>query len=145
MTSNIGSAYLTESIRQDGTIDPEVRDRVRSELNQYFRPEFINRVDDIVVFSPLTEDQIGGIIDIAMTAVRRRLGDRDIGLELTDEARAFIARASYSPSYGARPVKRYLQKNVETELAAMLIRGGLSDGQRVRIGCDGGKLSFQVV
>jgi len=145
MTSNIGSAYLTENIRQDGTIDPEVKERVRSELNQYFRPEFINRVDDIVVFSPLTEDQIGGIIDIAMTAVKRRLADRDIGLELTDEARAFIARASYSPTYGARPVKRYLQKNVETELAAMLIRGELSDGQRVRIGSDGGKLSFQVI
>jgi len=145
MTSNIGSAYLTENIRQDGTIDPEVRDRVRSELNQYFRPEFINRVDDIVVFSPLTEDQIGGIIDIAMTAVKRRLEERDISLELTDETRAFIARASYSPSYGARPVKRYLQKNVETELAAMLIRGELSDGQRVRVGCGGGKLSFQVV
>ena len=145
MTSNIGSAYLTENIRQDGTIEPEVRERVRNELNQYFRPEFINRVDDIVVFSPLTEDQLGGIIDIAMTAVSRRLADRDITLELTDGAKAFIARASYSPSYGARPVKRYLQKNVETELAAMLIRGGLSDGQRVRIGCEDGKLRFQTV
>ncbi|MDE7260486.1 MAG: ATP-dependent chaperone ClpB [Oscillospiraceae bacterium] len=143
MTSNIGSAYLTENIRQDGTIDAGVKDRVRNELNQYFRPEFINRVDDIVVFSPLTESQIGGIIDIAMRGVARRLADRDIGLELTDGAKAFIARASYSPSYGARPVKRYLQKNVETELAAMLIRGELSDGQRVRIGCGGEKLTFQ--
>ena len=87
MTSNIGSAYLTENIHQDGSIDPEVKDRVRGELNQYFRPEFINRVDDIVVFSPLTEGQIGGIIDIAMTGVSRRLADRDIALELTAEAK----------------------------------------------------------
>ena len=142
MTSNIGSAYLTENIHQDGSIDPDVKEKVRDELNQYFRPEFINRVDDIVVFSPLTESQIGGIIDIAMTALVRRLEDRDITVELTEEARRFIAHASYSPSYGARPVKRYLQKHVETELAAMLIRGSLSDGQRVVIGSDGEKLTF---
>ena len=145
MTSNIGSAYLTENIHQDGSIDPEVKDRVRGELNQYFRPEFINRVDDIVVFSPLTEAQIAGIIDIAMAAVSRRLADRDITLELTEEAKGFIARASYSPSFGARPVKRYLQKYVETELAAMLIRGTLSDGQRVRVGCSGDQLIFETM
>ncbi len=144
MTSNIGSAYLTENIHQDGSIDPDVKERVRNELNQYFRPEFINRVDDIVVFSPLTESQIGGIIDIAMTGVSRRLADRDIALELTAEAKAFIARASYSPSYGARPVKRYLQKHVETELAAILIRGALSDGQKAVIGTDGEQLTFTV-
>ena len=144
MTSNIGSAYLTENIRQDGSIDSDVKEQVRNELNRYFRPEFINRVDDIVVFSPLTEGQIGGIIDIAMSALVRRLAERDIRLELSEEARRFIARAGYSPSYGARPVKRYLQKYVETELAAMLIRGTLSDGQRVTIGSDGEKLSFAV-
>ena len=144
MTSNIGSAYLTENIHQDGSVSPDVKERVRSELNQYFRPEFINRVDDIVVFSPLTESQIGGIIDIAMTGVSRRLADREIALELTAEAKAFIARASYSPSYGARPVKRYLQKHVETELAAMLIRGALSDGQKAVIGSNGQELTFIV-
>ena len=144
MTSNIGSAYLTENIHQDGTIDQEVKERVRGELNQFFRPEFINRVDDIVVFSPLTESQIGGIIEIAMTSLRQRLADRDITLALTEEAKAFIAKASYSPSYGARPVKRYLQKYVETELASMLIRGELSDGQAVTVGCDGEKLTFGV-
>ncbi len=144
MTSNIGSACLTENIRQDGSIDPEVKEQVRNELKQYFRPEFINRVDDIVVFSPLTESQIGGIVDIAMASLVRRLEDRNIHAELTEEARRFIAHAGYSPSYGARPVKRYLQKHVETELAAMLIRGTLSDGQRVTIGSDGEKLSFAV-
>jgi len=144
MTSNIGSAYLTENIRPDGTIDEAVREKVRGELHQYFRPEFINRVDDIVVFSPLTEGQIAGIIDISMAAIVQRLRDRDISLELTDAAKSFIARSSYTPSFGARPVKRYLQKHVETELAAMLIRGALSDGQGVRIDSGGEKLTFEV-
>ena len=94
--------------------------------------------------SPLTEDQISGIIDIALGAVRRRLQDRDITLDLTDAARAFIARVSYTPAYGARPVKRYLQKHVETELAAMLIRGQLSDGQRVTVDSGGDALTFRV-
>ena len=143
MTSNIGSAFLTENIRSDGSIDQAVKDQVRQELDKYFRPEFINRVNDIVVFSPLTEGQIAGIIDIAMESVSRRLEDRDIRLNLTEEARRFIARASYTPAYGARPVKRYLQKYVETELASMLIRGTLSDGQQVSVDSDGEKLTFQ--
>ena len=144
MTSNIGSAYLTENIHPDGSIDPAVKEQVRQELSKYFRPEFINRVDDIVVFSPLTEGQITGIIDIAMAAIAARLADREITVTLTDEAKRFIAHASYTPSYGARPVKRYLQKNVETELAAMLIRGQVSDGQSVTVGSDGEKLTFTV-
>ncbi len=144
MTSNIGSAYLTESIRQDGSIDPAVKEQVRGELNKYFRPEFINRVDDIVVFSPLTENQIGGIIDIAMGGLVRRLADRDITIALTDGAKSFIAHTSYTPAYGARPVKRYLQKYVETELASMLIRGRVSDGQHVTVDTDGEKLTFSV-
>ena len=142
MTSNIGSAYLTENIRQDGSVDPAVKERVLGQLRDCFRPEFINRVDDIVVFSPLTEAQIGGIIDIALSAVARRLADRDITLTLTEDARRFIAKASYSPAYGARPVKRYLQKYVETELAAMLIRGTLSDGQHVTVDSGGERLRF---
>ena len=144
MTSNIGSAYLTENIHSDGSIDPNVKEQVRQELNKYFRPEFINRVDDIVVFSPLTEGQITGIIDIAMGSIAQRLADREITVTLTDEAKRFIAHASYTPAYGARPVKRYLQKYVETELAAMLIRGEVSDGQSVTVGSDGEKLTFTV-
>ncbi len=144
MTSNIGSAYLTESIHQDGTIDPEVKEQVTGELKKYFRPEFLNRIDDIVVFSPLTESQISGIIDIAARGIADRLVDREITMSLTDAAKAFIAQASYDPAYGARPVKRYLQKNLETELAEMLIRGTLSDGQHVTIDSDGTKLTFAV-
>ncbi len=144
MTSNIGSAYLTESIHQDGTIDSDVKEQVTAELKKYFRPEFLNRVDDVVVFSPLTESQISGIIDIAVKGIAGRLADREITMTLTDAAKAFIARASYDPAYGARPVKRYLQKNLETELAEMLIRGTLSDGQQVTISSDGEKLTFSV-
>ena len=144
MTSNIGSAYLTENIRQDGAIDPAVKDQVRGELNRYFRPEFINRVDDIVVFSPLTEGQVASIVGIAMESIIQRLADRDISLHLTEEARRFIAHAGYDASYGARPVKRYLQKHVETELAAMLIRGEVSDGEDVTVDCDGKGLTFRV-
>ena len=144
MTSNIGSAYLTENIQSDGTVEPSVRERVTGELKNYFRPEFLNRVDDIVVFSPLTGSQIGQIIDIAMTGLRARLTERQITVALTDAARAFIARAGYDSAYGARPVKRYLQKHVETELAAMLIRGEVSDGQRVTVDSAGEGLSFSV-
>ena len=144
MTSNIGSTFLTESIRQDGTIDSGVKEQVTAELKKYFRPEFLNRIDDIVVFSPLTESQISGIIDIAARGIADRLVDREITMDLTDAAKAFIAQASYDPAYGARPVKRYLQKNLETELAEMLIRGTLSDGQHVTIDSDGTKLTFAV-
>ncbi len=144
MTSNIGSAYLTEDIRQDGSIDESVKEQVRGELHKYFRPEFINRVDDIVVFSPLTQRQVEGILSIAMGGMVKRLADRDISIDLTDAARAFIARSAYDPAFGARPVKRYLQKYVETELAAMLIRGQVSDGQRVTVDTDGEKLTFAV-
>ena len=145
MTSNIGSAFLTENIHADGSIDEGVKERVRGELNKFFRPEFINRVDDIVVFSPLTASQISGIIDIAMKGLVARLQERDITITLTDAAKDFIAKASYTPAYGARPVKRYLQKNVETELASMLIRGEVSDGQQVTIDSDGEKLTLSVV
>jgi len=144
MTSNIGSAYLTENIHQDGTIEESVKERVRNELHKYFRPEFINRVDDIVVFSPLTERQIAGIIAIAMGGLVKRLAERDITITLTDAATAFIARSAYDPAFGARPVKRYLQKHVETELASMLIRGTVSDGQHVTVDADESGLIFRL-
>lgn len=144
MTSNIGSAYLTDNIRQDGTIDEDVKTRVEDELKRHFRPEFINRIDDIVVFSPLTEAQIAEIIDIAMLPLIRKLEERNIRLTLTREARGFIASESYSPAYGARPVKRYLQKHVETELAEKLIRGEIKDGDSVVVGVDGGNLTYGI-
>ena len=144
MTSNIGSQYLIDGIKEDGSVDDIVKQQVEDETKKYFRPEFLNRIDDIVVFSPLTEDQIGKIIQLSMKDIERRLEDRNISLTLLDEARNFIASQAYTPAYGARPVKRYLQKNVETQLAGEIIRGNIKDGDHVEVGTDGEKLTFQV-
>ncbi len=142
MTSNIGSADLIENIRTDGSIDDETKERVEGQLKNYFRPEFLNRVDDIVVFSPLTKEQIVKIIEIGLTALEMRLAERSITLELTDKGKRFIAREAYDPNYGARPVKRFLQKHVETALASRLIKGEISDGDVVVIDADGETLVF---
>ena len=142
MTSNIGSHFLIEGIRDDGTVDEEVKQKVENEMKRHFRPEFINRIDDIVVFSPLTEDQIIRIIELSMKDIERRLEERGISLELTDAAKKFIADESYDAQYGARPVKRFLQRNVETELAGELIRGNIMDEDHVLIDTDGEKLTF---
>ena len=142
MTSNIGSNYLIDGIRQDGTVDPEVKQKVENEMKRHFRPEFLNRIDDIVVFSPLTEDQIVKIIELSMKDIERRLAERGITLELTDAAKKFIADESYDAQYGARPVKRFLQRNVETELAGEIIRGNICDEDHVTIDTDGEKLTF---
>jgi ATP-dependent Clp protease ATP-binding subunit ClpB len=128
MTSNIGSPYLIENIEDDGVISDEVKEATIEEMKRHFRPEFINRIDDIVVFSPLTEDDIVKIIDIATVEIRSRLSERNITVHFTDDTKRFIAKETYSPAYGARPIKRYLQKTIETEIAAKIIRGELKDG-----------------
>jgi ATP-dependent Clp protease ATP-binding subunit ClpB len=142
MTSNIGSAYLTEHIREDGTIDESVKDEVIREMKQHFRPEFINRIDDTIVFSPLTEAQIEKIIDLSMADIQKRLEDRNITIRLTDESKKLIAKEAYSPMYGARPVKRYLQKHIETGLAARIIAGEIMDGQEVVVDAKNGTQQF---
>ena len=128
---------------EDGTIPEEVKEKVTGELKNYFRPEFLNRVDDIIVFSALTREQIKKIIDLSLQSLSKRLADREMTLELTDEAKNFIANEAYDPQYGARPVKRYLQKHIETEIASMIIRGDLIDGSTVTIDSDGEKLLFK--
>ena len=143
MTSNIGSSELIENMNQEGNIPEEVKDRVTGELKNYFRPEFLNRVDDIIVFSALTLEQVKKIIDLAFKAIANRLADRDMTLTMTDAAKELIAKESYDPQYGARPIKRYLQKHVENELASMIIRGDLLDGGSVTIDSDGTNLTFQ--
>lgn len=142
MTSNIGSAYLTENIREDGTIDNEVKKSVESELKRNFRPEFVNRIDDIIVFSPLTEEEIMKIIDLSMADMQNRLADKNITIKLTDESKALIAKEAYSPIYGARPVKRYLQKHIETGLAERIISGDIKPGEEVTIGSREGAQEF---
>ena len=143
MTSNIGSSELIEHMNQEGNIPEEVKERVTGELKNYFRPEFLNRVDDIIVFSALTLNQIKDIIDLAFSAIAHRLADREMSLEMTEAAKDFIAREAYDPQYGARPIKRYLQKHVENELAGMIIRGELVDGGKVSVDSDGENLIFK--
>ncbi|MEY8366017.1 ATP-dependent chaperone ClpB [Anaerovoracaceae bacterium 41-7] len=144
MTSNIGSSQLIENIQPDGSIDEKTKEDVENQLKNYFRPEFLNRIDDIVVFSPLTEDQIVSIIELSLKGLERRLSEREIILSLTEEGKRFIAKNSYDPAYGARPVKRYLQKNIETALASKLIQGEITDGDTVVINSDGEQLIFEV-
>ena len=144
MTSNIGSMSLIENIRADGTIDETVKEQVKNEMKNYFRPEFLNRIDDIVVFSPLTEAQVGQIISLLLKSLEKRLADRDISLVLSDEGRDFIAKEAYDPNYGARPVNRYIQKYIETELAAKIIRGDIVDGNTVTITANADGLDFEV-
>jgi ATP-dependent Clp protease ATP-binding subunit ClpB len=128
MTSNIGSLYLTENIKPDGTIEESVKDQVITDMKAHFRPEFINRIDDIVVFTPLSEDDMVKIIDITLAEIESRLSDMDITVNFTDKTKRFIARETYSPEYGARPIKRYLQKNIETKIAEKIVRGELAEG-----------------
>jgi len=144
MTSNIGSNYLIDGIRDDGTVDDDVKQKVEDEMKRYFRPEFLNRVDETVVFSPLTEDQIVRIIELSMKDIEKRLEERNITLNVTENAKKLIARESYDPTYGARPVKRFLQRSVETELAGEIIRGNVKEGDTVDIDSDGEKLTFSV-
>ena len=143
MTSNIGSAELIENMNQDGVIPEEVKEKVTGELKGYFRPEFLNRVDDIIVFSALTLEQVKKIIDLSFAQIAARLTDRDMHLSMTDAARELIAKESYDPQYGARPIKRYLQKHIENEIAGMIIRGELIDGGSVTVDANGDELEFK--
>ncbi len=126
MTSNIGSQYLLEGIDEMGSIRPDAESMVMNDLRAHFRPEFLNRLDETILFKPLTRDNISGIVDLLIADVNKRLADKELKVELTIPAKAFVTERGYDPVYGARPLKRYLQKHVET-LAARLI---LSDGVR---------------
>ena len=145
MTSNIGSGYMTDHIREDGTVSGGVKEHVVDDMKTHFRPEFINRIDDIVVFSPLTEEEIGKIVDISMKEIEERLARRNIKLDLTDASKKLIAKEAYSPIYGARPVKRYLQRNIETRIAEGIIRGDIIDGQTVTIDAKNDQQEFTAI
>lgn len=144
MTSNIGSFDLIDNIREDGSISDEVKEKVEDQLKAHFRPEFLNRVDDIVIFSPLTKAQIEGIIELTANDLGKRLADRNITLKIDQAGKDFIADKAYDPAYGARPIKRYLQKNIETHIAAMIIKGQLGEGDIVRVTADDNKLDYVV-
>ena len=143
MTSNLGSPHLLEGVTPEGSITDPARDAVMSELRRSFRPEFLNRIDEVVLFSPLTVSEIEQIVDLLAADLAKRLGDQGIGLELTPAAREFTARAGYDPVYGARPLKRYLQREVETRLGRALIGGDIGPGDRVVIEVADGSLSIR--
>ncbi len=140
MTSNLGSQFLLEGISSQGVMEEGVRENILSLLRTQFRPEFLNRVDEIVLFKPLLPEQIKLIIELLLENLRGRLSERKITLELTDTAKDFIAREAYDPVYGARPLLRYLQRNLETPLAKAIIAEKIADGQMVSIDCQDGKL-----
>jgi ATP-dependent Clp protease ATP-binding subunit ClpB len=144
MTSNVGSPLLSESVTATGELDQAVRGRVMAELRRSFRPEFLNRVDEIVLFTPLTLAQIEKIVDIQAVRIAERMRERDCDLQLSPEAREFIARVGYDPVYGARPLKRALQRHIETPLARMLIDGTVMPGDTVRVTVTDGALDYCV-
>jgi ATP-dependent Clp protease ATP-binding subunit ClpB len=140
MTSNIGSLHLLDGLA-DGEITEEAGTRVMAELRTHFRPEFLNRVDDIVMFKPLTLEEIERIVDLQVDDVRRRLADRRLELEVGETARQLIAREGYDPVYGARPLKRFIQREVETRIGRALLSGEVRDGSTIVIDAEGGGLS----
>ncbi|WP_225263213.1 ATP-dependent chaperone ClpB [Nonomuraea cavernae] len=141
MTSNIGSQYLLDEVTPDGEIKPEGRELVMGELRRHFRPEFLNRVDDIVLFKPLTEAEIERIVELMFTDIRKRLADRRLTLEVTDEARRLIATEGYDPVYGARPLRRFISREVETRIGRALLAGDVPDGSVITVDADQGELS----
>jgi ATP-dependent Clp protease ATP-binding subunit ClpB len=144
MTSNLGSTYLLEGIDARGEIGESARQRVMAELRSHFRPEFLNRVDDVVLFKPLRVEEIKRIVDLLLEDLRKRLADRDLELVLTEPARELIAREGFDPVFGARPLKRYLQHELETRLGRALIAGEVPDGSRIEIGIERGGLQVEV-
>jgi ATP-dependent Clp protease ATP-binding subunit ClpB len=133
MTSNIGSEYLLEGVSPSGEIKPDARELVMGELRRHFRPEFLNRVDDIVLFKALTQPEIERIVDLMFAELRSRLVERRITLEVTDAARRFIARKGFDPVFGARPLRRYIAREVETRIGRALLRGQLADGAVIAV------------
>ena len=143
MTSNIGSSYLLEGIDEKGDIRPECEKEVMGDLRAHFRPEFLNRLDEIILFKPLTKDNIGHIVDLMMADVNKRLEDKELQIELTDAAKAYIVENGYDPVYGARPLKRFLQKNVETMAARYILGGDVHAGSVMVVDRDGDGLTIR--
>jgi len=143
MTSNIGSEYLLEGVTFGGEIKPDARDLVMGELRRHFRPEFLNRVDDIVLFKPLTEPEIERIVELMFDDLRTRLTDRRMSLELTESARRFIAEQGFDPVYGARPLRRFIAREVETRIGRALLSGDVHDGAVIRVTLLEGELAVE--
>ena len=144
MTSNIGANYLLEGIRDDGSIDEQCQEMTMNDLKAHFRPEFLNRLDEIIMFRPLTKANIRAIIDLLVADVNKRLAEKELRIELTEAAKDFVVEGGYDPMYGARPLKRYLQKNVETLAARLILAGNVGRGDAILIDAADGQLTAQV-
>ena len=144
MTSNIGSSYLLDGIDESGNIKPEAQNLVMNDLRAHFRPEFLNRLDETILFKPLTKGNITRIIDLLLSELNERLAERELSLELTDAAKTFIADHGFDPVYGARPLKRYMQKHVETLAAKLILGGEISTGATIVIDVEGDALTAKV-
>lgn len=144
MTSNIGSAHLLDGIDENGAIRKEREEMVMNELRAHFRPEFLNRLDETIMFKPLTKENVTAIIDLLLKDVNKRLTEREISIELTDAAKAFIVEGGYEPMFGARPLKRYLQKHVETLAARLILEGNVGRCDVIVIDVAGGKLEARI-
>jgi ATP-dependent Clp protease ATP-binding subunit ClpB len=142
MTSNIGSVHLLDGITATGEIPEDVRGRVMADLREHFRPEFLNRVDETVLFKPLTLEELEHIVDLQIDSVRRRLADRQLRLEVTEAAKAHLAREGYDPVYGARPLRRFIQREVETRIGRALIAGNIVDGSQIVVDFIDGELEI---
>ena len=141
LTSNIGSQYLLDGIDENGDIKPEAKAEVMNDLRSHFRPEFLNRLDETILFKPLTKNNIGSIIDLLVADINKRLADKELVVALSDSAKQFIVDNGYDPVYGARPLKRYLQKNVETLAARLILSDGVHTGDTIKIDVVDGKLN----
>ena len=140
LTSNLGSQYLLEGIEPDGSISADAQEAVMAELHRAFRPEFLNRLDETILFKPLTKDNLNGIIDIMVASLRGRLAERSLGLEITDAAKSLIIERGFDPLYGARPLRRYLQSSVETLIARRILSGDVAAESTIVVDVEDGEL-----
>ena len=143
-TSNIGSAYLLDGIDENGEITEQAEKMVMNDLRGHFRPEFLNRLDETILFKPLTKSDIRSIINLLLADLNKRLSDKELRLEMTDEAKDYITDHGYDPVYGARPLKRYVQKHVETLAARIILQGDVVSGDTIVITMEGDSLTAKI-
>ena len=144
MTSNIGSQYLLDGIQDDGSISEKARNLVMQDLRAHFRPEFLNRLDETIMFKPLTKDNIGHIVDLLLKGLNKRLADQELTVELSPAAKQFVIEGGYDPVYGARPLKRFVQKEVETSTAKLILGGQVSEGDTILLDVENGGLKAMI-
>jgi ATP-dependent Clp protease ATP-binding subunit ClpB len=144
MTSNIGSQYLLDGIQDDGSISEEARNLVMQDLRAHFRPEFLNRLDETIMFKPLTKDNIGHIVDLLLKGLNKRLADQELTVELSPAAKQFVIEGGYDPVYGARPLKRFVQKEVETSTAKLILGGQVIEGDTILLDVENGGLKAMI-